>query len=110
VRSANFEGECERAQARAPASARETRRKRINGAHQLPDGFAISDRVKRWARERGFGRLEERLEHFIGYAKRSGKRYADWDAAFESAIREDWAKLGHEAKGGRSPMDVGEVL
>jgi hypothetical protein len=59
----------------------------------LPADFSISERVRGWATEKGHRRLDERLEHFVGYAKRSGKRYADWDEAFMSAVREDWAKL-----------------
>jgi hypothetical protein len=59
----------------------------------LPAGFAVSDQVRAWAAEKGFDRLEERLEHFIGYAKANGKTYADWGQAFRNAIRDDWAKL-----------------
>lgn len=59
----------------------------------LPAGFAISDRVRTWAADKGHQHLDARLEHFVGYAKRSGKRYVDWDEAFMSSIREDWAKL-----------------
>lgn len=66
-------------------------------AAALPADFGISGRVQQWADDRGHSRLPERLEHFIGYAKRSGKKYADWDEAFMSAIREDWAKLGNGA-------------
>lgn len=60
----------------------------------LPEDFGISDRVRKWAAEKKHGQLEKRLEHFVSYAKRSGKTYADWDEAFMSAIREDWAKFG----------------
>jgi len=59
----------------------------------LPPNFAISDRVEAWAKERGYDRLPERLEQFVGYVRRSGKTYVDWDEALMSAIREDWAKL-----------------
>lgn len=68
-------------------------RKRAKPKTSLPVGFTISDEVKAWAKEKGHSRLEEQLEHFIGYAERSGNKYADWDAAFKSAVREDWAKL-----------------
>lgn len=83
------------------ASTREEKR-RVNPIHtapkankptSLPAGFEISERVRTWAAEKGHRRLEDRLEHFVGYAKRSGKKYADWDEAFMSAVREDWAKL-----------------
>lgn len=59
----------------------------------LPDDFGISDRVKQWAAVKGYTRLEERLEHFVGKAKAAGYTYVDWDEAFMGAIRDDWAKL-----------------
>ena len=59
----------------------------------LPADFGISDRVQAWAADKGHRRLAEYLEFFIGYAKRSGKQYADWDEAFMGCIREDWPKL-----------------
>lgn len=65
----------------------------------LPDGFGISDRVREWAAEKGHTQLAERLEHFTGYAKRNGRRYADWDEALMNAVREDWAKLNGQRSG-----------
>lgn len=59
----------------------------------LPDDFGLSERVRSWAAEKGFDRLDERLEHFIGYIRAKGKRYVNWDDAFMNAIRGDWAKL-----------------
>ncbi|MFM0020891.1 hypothetical protein [Paraburkholderia azotifigens] len=60
----------------------------------LPEDFAISERVREWASEKGNGRLEERFEHFVGVARANGYRYIDWDQAFMNAVRDDWAKLG----------------
>ncbi len=62
--------------------------------NSIPPDFVISEAVQKWATKDGHTRLAERLEHFIGYAKSSGKTYADWDQAFMNAIRDDWAKLG----------------
>lgn len=59
----------------------------------LPEDFGISDRVREWAADKGHDRLEERLVHFVGYARANGKSYADWDQGFMNAIRDDWAKL-----------------
>jgi len=70
----------------------------------LPAGFGISDRVRTWAAKNRHERLEDRLEHFVGYAKRNGKTYVDWDEAFMAAIREDWAKLN----GQLSPQSTAE--
>jgi uncharacterized protein YdaU (DUF1376 family) len=63
----------------------------------LPENFGISERVKKWARESGHSRLQERLEDFVGYCRAKGAVYADWDAAFMNAIREDWAQLNGKA-------------
>src|SRR5690606_32351708 len=59
-------------------------------ACRLPADFGISDRVARWAEERGHESLEAHLEYFVGYAKASGKKYVDWDEAFMNAIRGNW--------------------
>jgi hypothetical protein len=59
----------------------------------IPENFSISDGVRKWAAEKGHDRLDQRLEHFAGIAKARGYVYADWDAAFMNAIRDNWAKL-----------------
>ena len=68
-------------------------KKRIDKTY-LPDDFSISESVRKWATSHGYTRLEERLSHFIDWAKAGNKQYADWDATFRNAIRGDWAKLG----------------
>lgn len=75
------------ARERAPA------RPKAAGKTPLPANFAISDRVREWAASKGHSRLDERLEHFVGKARMNGYRYADWDEALMTAIRDDWAKL-----------------
>lgn len=62
----------------------------------LPEGFGISDGVKAWATEKGFDRLQDHLEAFCDKARAKSYEYADWDAAFKNAIRDDWAKLRQE--------------
>lgn len=59
----------------------------------LPDDFGLSDRVKRWAEERGHGQLDKHLEHFRLTAKAKGYTYADWDSALMKAVTDNWAKL-----------------
>jgi len=73
----------------------------------LPHGFTVSERVKTWAAERGFGQLEAHLEHFVGYARATGRRYVDWDEALMNAIRADWAKLRVPSEARR--LTVGEI-
>lgn len=59
----------------------------------IPDGFAVSERVREWAGTQGFGRLPEHLDAFKRKAAAKDYRYVDWDSAFMEAVREDWAKL-----------------
>lgn len=59
----------------------------------IPPDFAISERVKAWASEKGLDRLDEHLDAFRRKCAAKGYTYADWDAAFMEAVREDWAKL-----------------
>lgn len=59
----------------------------------MPADFGISERVRKWAAEKGHDRLDERFEHFVGKARANGYTYADWDEGFMGAIRDDWAKL-----------------
>jgi uncharacterized protein YdaU (DUF1376 family) len=73
-----------------------TKKKPVNTP--LPDDFTISDGVRKWADLKGHARLEERLEHFKDQALAKCYRYADWDAAFKNAIRDDWAKLNPPAQ------------
>jgi hypothetical protein len=86
--------------AQAEAEAEAKKKKQRAGkprSTSIPVDFGISDRVQQWANEKGYTRLAERLEHFVGYAKAKGVKYADWDQAFMNAIRDDWAKLGPSA-------------
>lgn len=72
----------------------------------LPADFAISDRVKSWAHTKGFGDLEGHLESFMTRASANGYAYADWDAAFMNAIRDDWAGI---RKGRNGTVPAGHV-
>ena len=69
----------------------------------LPEDFAVSERVKAWAAEGGFGQLEQHLDAFKRKATAKAYAYADWDAAFMEAIREDWAKLRGRGVNGAAP-------
>lgn len=71
----------------------------------LPNDFGISERVQKWAAEKGFGDLPAHLEHFMGWARASGHIKADWDEAFMNAIRGDWIEIrGRKGgKGGKAP-------
>lgn len=63
------------------------------GKRALPADFGVSPRVERWAEVNGFNRLDDHLAAFRLKAQAKGYKYADWDAALMTAIREDWAGL-----------------
>ncbi|MEG2433322.1 MAG: helix-turn-helix domain-containing protein [Acinetobacter sp.] len=59
----------------------------------LPENFEISTQVQTWAAQKGFDQLDQHLENFLLVCEAKGYQYANWDAAFKTAIRDDWAKL-----------------
>ena len=59
----------------------------------IPEDFGISDGVRLWAEKNGHRRLNAHLENFIDAAKARDYRYVDWDAAFKTAIRKNWAGI-----------------
>ena len=75
------------------------RAKPANGKIPLPEGFAISAGVRKWAMENGHKNLEAHLEYFIDTIRAKGSRYVDWDAAFKTAVRADWAGLSRRQQG-----------
>lgn len=71
----------------------ETEKKRAC-ATRLPEGFAVSDRVLKWATARGLqGVIELHLEAFISTCRAKGYTYVDWDEAFMNAVRKNWARI-----------------
>lgn len=81
-----------------PAKAKPNPKKTV-----IPPDFGISARVRDWASDKGFGQLEEHLGAFRRKVAANGYRYADWDAAFMEAVREDWAKLRGRTVNGSAP-------
>lgn len=65
----------------------------------IPKNFTISDRVKEWALKNKHHSLETHLENFILQAKSKNYQYADWDSAFMTAIRDNWAKVQNRPNG-----------
>ena len=68
----------------------------------LPDWFVadgVTDAHRAWAESHGFmvGLLELHFQSFIDKAAAKGYQYADWDRAFYSAVRADWAGLNQKA-------------
>lgn len=69
----------------------------------IPEGFGISDRVRKWADKSGYGQLEEHLEAFIRKCNANGYKKLSWDDFFMEAIRQDWANLRGKGKNGAAP-------
>ena len=59
----------------------------------MPDDFGISDAVREWASKNGHNRLNQHLEHFRDTAQSKDYKYVNWDSAFKTAIRKNWAGL-----------------
>lgn len=59
----------------------------------LPADFCISERVVKWAQEKGHHSLQAHFENFVSAAKAKGYTYLDWDEAFMTAIRKNWAQV-----------------
>jgi hypothetical protein len=62
----------------------------------LPQEFEegkIPGAVKAWAAGKGINNLDLHLESFVLKAKARGYEYANWDAAFITAIRDNWAGI-----------------
>lgn len=75
----------------------------------MPADFAISERVRAWAAEKGFGNLDQHLDAFRSKCKAKGYTYVDWDEGFMGAVRDDWAKL-RAAGAGRSAIHADDVF
>ena len=67
-------------------------------ATPISEDFGISDRVQKWADEKGFKNLDVHLENFVGSCKANGYKYIDWDQAFMNAVRNNWAKVKDDVK------------
>jgi phage replication O-like protein O len=59
----------------------------------IPQNFTVSDRVIKWAAEKGFHSLDSHYENFLITCEKFGYKYANWDTAFMDAIRKNWAKV-----------------
>lgn len=88
-----------------PSGGAPTRKSSAAAKRPLPADFGVSDQVKAWAASKGYGHLEDHLEAFKLKAEAKGYAYSDWDAAFKSAIRDDWAGL-RKSQGAR-PLRAG---
>jgi hypothetical protein len=59
----------------------------------IPFDFTVSERVIKWANEKGYRDLNKHLDNFILVAQSNNYKYTDWDAAFMRAIKDNWAKV-----------------
>ena len=73
--------------------AKKTTTKRAPMLTGIPEGFGLTERVRTWAAAKLYDRLDEHLESFLLKCEANGYRYASWEAALMTAIRDDWAGL-----------------
>lgn len=59
----------------------------------FPLDLDLTASIRPWADERGYADLDRHLDHFRDKSLANGYRYADWSAAFKTAVRDDWARL-----------------
>lgn len=68
-------------------------------AHQMPEGWKPKPQTWEWARGEKIGatndQIQDQLEHFTDHARAKALRYADWDRAFQTWIRnaKAWGRL-----------------
>jgi hypothetical protein len=78
----------------------------------MPDNWVPSEKVYRWAREKNLddNRLQACIEAFIGHARATGRRLADWDEGLMVWIRreKDFAQQGRGTvpRAARKPLDM----
>ncbi len=95
------EQKIEKAPSSATAASSSSKKRKKPAETPLPEDFKPSESTLAWAAKKGYTRLDDHLEHFIGVAKAKGYRYADWQSAFQNAVRSNWAKInGNESPAG----------
>ena len=72
-------------------------KKRVNKT-KLPRDFSISERVISWANQNNYSDLQKHFDNFVLKAESNGYEYVNWDSAFMTAIRDNWAKVPTEKK------------
>ncbi|PUA19602.1 YdaU family protein [Glaciimonas sp. PCH181] len=83
-------------QAAIPASPKKSRK---SPKIPLPEDFKVSDAVIAWANKNGVQNLDRHFDSFIVKVRANGYVYANWDAALQNAISDDWAKLSNQPRG-----------
>lgn len=64
----------------------------------IPIDFHVTEELRNWATGKGINNIDSHLEPFITTCKAKGYAYVDWTCAFQKAVRDDWAKIGHGAQ------------
>lgn len=74
-------------------SPKKTTKKTTRVLRPLPDDFEISEEVRIWAAKKGYTQLDMHLENFKLKCQAKNYKYANPDAAFKTAIRDNWANV-----------------
>lgn len=77
-------------------------RRSDEGLHPLPDDFALSDAMRRWAKRDGYSDVID-IDHctaqFASHFRSTGARRRSWPDAWQKWIREDAKKAAEHGKG-----------
>ncbi len=76
----------------------------------IPEDFKPSERTMEWAKEKGYSNIQDRLDHFVTAAKAKGYTYVDWQAAFQNAVRNDWAKINGSDRPSQPTSQISEMF
>lgn len=78
-------------------------------ATALPEDFAVTDEMRKWATENGLTAPDDLIDSFRDYHLAKGSTYKDWPAAFRTWIRNDKrfasSRPARPAAGKSKPLD-----
>ncbi len=81
------------------------------GATLAPDEFSISDRMREYAKDKGYhGNLEILSEKFLNFYKARGSRFADWQAAFRNWVLKELEFHPPGQSAADQPLNGGRIL
>ncbi|MFA7185604.1 MAG: hypothetical protein WC082_11955 [Victivallales bacterium] len=81
------------------------------GATLAPDNFLISDKMREYAKTKGFtGNLENLSEKFLNYHRAKGSKFSDWNAALRNWIIRELEFNPPPAAATDQPLNQGRSL
>jgi len=98
-----------------PEEPKKPKKESAKRAHRMPEGWQPKEQTLHWARNGTIGatddQIREQLEHFRDHAAANGKRFVDWDKAFQTWMRnaKEWGRIkGDSRRSTERPPDIPE--